>query len=383
MQGQQIEGRGTADPGAVQDLTDRLVVVTPRRGDALRWILGSWLALLALLRLARGRQGTLAALRIGFLAVLWLPGVALVLAAFEPSRIVEAGALALGALAVGALTDRLVRWPAGPAVPAAVVFLAHAIDLARGSTLIDRSIAGPNPAGGARFFGIGNELECILSVSVLIGTGAALAWWAGRTPRRPRAAPLAFGLTALVAAGIMGAGRLGADVGAVITLGAGGAAAVLASLPTRPSRRAIALAIAAPLGAIALLIVVDVVSGGGAHLTRSVLHAHGSGDVADVIRRRFADSFSSLKKPGWAVSFVIAVAAMAWLAASRDRLVRRVPREFAAGLIGAWFAVVIGAASNDSGPVILEIGAVMLLLGAGYASGLSRAPSQTAPTATL
>jgi hypothetical protein len=372
MQGQRIEGRGNADLRAVQDLADRLVVVTARRGDALRWILGSWLALLALLRLARGREGARAALRIGFLAVLWLPGVALVLGALGPSRIAEVAALALGALALGALTDRLVRWPVGPAVPAAVVFLAHAVDLARGSPLISRSIAGPNPAGGARFFGIGNELECMLSVSVLIGTGAALAWWARRGPRPPREAPLAFGVTALVAAGIMGAGRLGADVGAVITLGAGGAAAVLAALPTRPSRRAIGLAIAAPVAGIALLILVDVISGGGAHLTRLVLHAHGSADLVDVIRRRFSGSFASLGKPGWAVSFTIAVGVMAWLAARRDRIVRRVPREFAAGLIGGWFATVVGALSNDSGPQILEIGAVMLLLGAGYASALSR-----------
>jgi hypothetical protein len=371
MQGQQIVGRGTADPAAVQDMADRLAVVTARRGDALFWILGAWLALSALLGLARGREGTRAALRVGFLAVLWLPAVALLLAALDPTRIVEVAGLALGALALGASTDRLVRWPAAPALPAAVVFVAHAVDLTTGSTLIGRSLAGPNPAGGARFFGIGNELECMLSVSVLIGTGAALAW-AGRDPRVPRAAPFAFGLAALIAAGIMGAGRLGADVGAVITLGAGGAAAVLASLPTRPSRRAIALAIAAPVAAVGLLIMVDLASGGGAHLTRSVLHAHGSGDAADVVRRRFEGSFSSLKQPGWAISFAIAVGVMAWLAVRRDRLLRRVPHELAAGLIGAWFAVVVGAASNDSGPVILDIGAVMLLLAAGYAGAFPR-----------
>jgi hypothetical protein len=181
----------------------------------------------------------------------------------------------------------------------------------------------------------------------------------------------------------MGAGRLGADVGAVVTLGAGGAAAVLASLATRPSRRAIALAIATPAAAVALLIVVDVVSGGGAHLTRSVLHAHGSGNLVDVLGRRFTGSVSGLAKPGAAVSFAIGVAAMAWLAAARGQLVRRVPREFAAGLIGAWLAVVISAAANDSGPVILVIGAIMLVLAAGYAGAEPRARRQAAPMATL
>jgi hypothetical protein len=205
----------------------------------------------------------------------------------------------------------------------------------------------------------------MLSVSVLIGTGAALAWWVTGGGSR-RAVPFAFGAAALVAAGVMGAGRLGADVGAVITLGAGGAAAVVASLGARPSRRVLALAVAAPVAAVVALILVDVVTGGGAHLTRSVVDAQGSGDLVDVVRRRFQGSFSSLKKPGWATAFAVALVVLVWLAAQRERLFRRVPRELAAGLVGAWFAVVVGGASNDSGPVILDIGAVMLLLSAGY-----------------
>jgi hypothetical protein len=378
MQGQPIEGRGTADPKVVEDLANRLAVVTARRGDALRWILGSWLALLAALRLLRGAEGMRAALRIGLLGVLWLPGVALALGALAPSRIVEVAALALASLALGALTDRIVRRPFGPALPAAVVFAAHAIDLARGSPLIAASIAGPNPAGGARFFGIGNELECMLTVSVLVGTGAALSWWAARGGSR-RAISFAFAAAALVAAGVMGAGRLGADVGAVITLGAGGAAAVVASLGTRPSRRVLALAVAAPVAAIGGLILLDVVTGGSAHLTRSVVDSQGSGDLVDVIRRRLQGAFSSLKKPGWAAAFVIALAVMVWLAAQRERFLRRVPRELAAGLVGAWFAVLAGAVSNDSGPVILDIGAVMLLLSAGYVRALAVQPDPGRP----
>jgi hypothetical protein len=289
---------------------------------------------------------------------------------------------------LGVLTDRLVPWPLAPAIPAATVFVLHAIDLARGSTLIGASLAGPNPGGGARFFGIGNELEAILSVSVLIGTGAALAWryrGGGADARggdadargdagAGRAAPLAFAAVAIVAAGIMGAGRLGADVGAVITLGAGAAAAVIASLPGTPSRRTIVLGIAAPIAAVVLLILVDLITGGGAHLTRSVLDANGSGDLVDVVKRRFEGSFSSLKKPGWAVAFVIAVTAVVWLAVRRRQLLNGVPKLFGAGLVGAWFAVVIGALSNDSGPLILEIGAIYLLLATGYARSRPRTP---------
>jgi hypothetical protein len=137
----------------------------------------------------------------------------------------------------------------------------------------------------------------------------------------------------------------------------------------------IGLGIAAPILAIGVLILIDVIAGGGAHLTKSVLHANGSGDLIDLVRRRFAGSFSSLHKPGWAVAFVLALAAVVWLAARRERLLAGLERPFQAGLVGAWFAVVIGAISNDSGPLILEIGALMLLLAASYARGRPGSPS--------
>jgi hypothetical protein len=373
MQGQTIEGRGHADAQAVEDLDGRLAVVSGRRGSALQWFACAWLLLLAVGQWRFGERGVRAAVRIGLLAALWIAGVAMLTAALEPSRLTEAAIVGAGAVLLGALTDRFVPWPLAPAIPAATVFVLHAIDLARGSALIGASLAGPNPAGGARFFGIGNELETILSISVLIGTGAALAW-RYREADAGRAAPIAFAAVAVVAAGVMGAGRLGADVGAVITLGAGGAAAVIASLPGTPSRRTIALGIAAPLAAVVALIAVDLITGGGAHLTRSVLDANGSGDLIDVVKRRFEGSFSSLKKPGWAIAFVIAVTAVVWLAVRRRQLLAGVPRFFAAGLIGAWFAVIIGAISNDSGPLILEIGAIFLLLATGYVRSRPRTP---------
>ena len=379
VQGEPIEGRGTADPDAVEDMAQRLAVVTGRRPDALLWLVGAWLVLLVVLRWRGGDRGLRAALRTGLLAALWVPGVALLTAALEPSRIVEASVIGAGSVTLGALTDRLVRWPLAPAVPAAIVFAAHAIDLARGSPLIGASLAGPNPAGGARFYGIGNELEAMLSLSVLLGTGAVLAARAADArcaadpgPADARRVPVAFAAVAIVAGAIIGAGRLGADVGAVITLAAGGAAAVIASLGNAPSRRAIALAVAAPVAAIGALIVLDVVTGGGAHLTRSVVDAHGSGNLVDVARRRFEGSVTKLGNPGWLIASLLALSAVVWLAAHRRRFLEGLPRPFAAGLIGAWFAAVVGAIANDSGPVVLVIGAILLLLAAGYARSRPR-----------
>jgi hypothetical protein len=125
--------------------------------------------------------------------------------------------------------------------------------------------------------------------------------------------------------------------------------------------------------AVGALIVLDLAIGGGAHLTKSVLHAEGSGDLADIVKRRFEGSGSSLSKPGWAIASVLALAAVVWLATRRRRLLDGVPKAFAAGLIGAWFATVIGAISNDSGPLILVIGAILLLLGTGYVKSVPRA----------
>lgn len=367
MQGEPIETGGDADPAGLADSAERLSAVSGRRGPAVLSMLAAWLVLLAF---ARRR-----ALRLGLLAALWFPGLALVTAALAPGAVVECLILVLGAFALAAATDLLAPWPVAPAIPAAVVLAAHTADLALGSPLIAAAVTGPNPAGGARFFGVGNELEVILAVTTLVGAGAALEW------RRDLPAPAGFAVAAAVAALVLGAGRLGADVGAVITLAAGGGAAALAAVGRRPSRRALALVIAAPIAAVGVLVLLDLATGGGAHLTRSVVDANGSGDLWDVASRRFEGSVSSLKKPGQAVVFAAAVGGLAWMAWRRELLLGALARRepFRAGLVGAFVAVVVGAAANDSGPLMAEVGAVLLGLAVLYA----RSPTGTAAAATL
>ena len=102
---------------------------------------------------------------------------------------------------------------------------------------------------------------------------------------------MGFAVICAVAALFIGAGRLGADVGGVITLGAGAAAAVLASLPGGITRRAVVVAVLTPVLAVAVLAVVDVISGGDAHLTRSVLAADSPGELVDIAERRFDTSW--------------------------------------------------------------------------------------------
>jgi hypothetical protein len=190
---------------------------------------------------------------------------------------------------------------------------------------------------------------------------------------------------ALVGAVIIGAGRLGADVGEVITLGAGGAAAVVMSLPRGPSPRAIALAIIVPIIAVGALVLLDLAIGGGAHLTRTVSSSSGPGDFGKVILRRWRLSTDGLGHGS--TPFVIGVCVvllvlgvvkrrelLASLSGERERPLR-------AAVVGSFFAVVIGALANDSGPMIVMIGTVSLLLTMGYVR--SGTPTGTRPEARL
>ena len=81
------------------------------------------------------------------------------------------------------LADRLVAWPRGPAVPALAGLAAYTLDLAFGSPLIIRSLLGPNPLFGSRFYGIGNELEGTLAALLVVALGALLF---GRGPLAAR-----------------------------------------------------------------------------------------------------------------------------------------------------------------------------------------------------
>src|SRR5947209_8303579 len=195
-------GSGSDGPvgiGALNDFAARLRVVSGRRLPMLAALGVLWIVLALALRSRR-------ALRIGGLAVLWVLPVLLGFAALAPARAVEEIGAGAVALALAALTDALAPWPRAPLVPAAVALVAYAVDLAAGSSLIVRSLFGPNPLFGARFYGVGNELEATLPVLALAATAAALVP-AGRSRR----SALTFAAVGVVVALVLGAGRLGAD----------------------------------------------------------------------------------------------------------------------------------------------------------------------------
>jgi hypothetical protein len=133
--------------------------------------------------------------------------------------------------------------------------------------------------------------------------------------------------------------------------------------------RAVAVAIAVPVGALAALAIVDLASGGDAHLTRSVLRAGGLGDLGQLAERRLrlsADNFASYRT---SAAFWIAVALIVAGILARERIAALFAgRRYAgAGFVGAVAGAAAAVLVNDSGGLMLMICVLPLVLTAGVA----------------
>jgi hypothetical protein len=120
---------------------------------------------------------------------------------------------------------------------------------------------------------------------------------------------------------------------------------------------------------VALLALLDLVTGANAHLTRSVLDAGGLGDLGDVAQRRLQLSAHSFTRPIVFVFLPLIVALVALAVARRERLRAWLVGYPAmrAGLLGAVAATIVGTLANDSGALLLEIGTAYLLVFSGFA----------------
>lgn len=363
MTGRPIRDEGEIDIAALERL-DLRVSERPGRGAVigvplLAWLLATGLA--ALVFRARGARPACALLA---LSGVYLPALLLLGAALAPSEPVEALIAGLGAPLAALVTLAAVRGYPALAVACAITVTAHAVDVVTGSPLTSLSVLGPNPAGGVRFFGIGNELEAAIAVMVPLGVGA---WLGGTRERSPRFAAAAFVVAALLASLAFAPGRFGADVGAAIVLPSG--AAVAAALVLRLSLRTTVIALVAVIaGGLGLLVLGDLVSGGDAHLSRTVLGADGPGELGDAIVRRLrltARSFYDPAYPGLLVATLILLAIgyrarhriLSWFG---DRDAAR------AGFLAALAATLVGTVSNDSGAILLIIGTIYLAIAAGF-----------------
>ncbi|HEV7586012.1 MAG TPA: hypothetical protein VGO14_09560 [Solirubrobacteraceae bacterium] len=376
VRGSAIETGGKLDAGGLGALMARLPVIGGRRLKALGCLLAAWALLLALSAVwPRARAGVM---RGGALGVLWAPVVVLLPAAIEPSATIEYAIIACGCLALGFLTDRLLPWPRALLAPAIVGVLALTVDALAGSQLLMRALLGPNPALGARFYGIGNELKSGLAVLVLAAVAAALY-----PSVRGRRAVATFTLAGIVLAIVEGSARIGAGVGGVILVVAAFAVAsvIAARLPAEGrglTRRRALLVLISPIAGLAALAVLDLLTAHGTgHFTGSVLHARSAGDVRDVIERRYTAAWDELKNHAMPAATALALIYGVAGLRSRKRLLAPVASDPAwmAALAGGLTASVVGALVEDSGPVLLVVGVFALGCVTTYLWGRPRVPA--------
>jgi len=356
MRGRTIEADGTLDAPGLRAFAARLRVVGPRRLSAFGFLLCAWAALLiAAVCLTRARETRARAVRIGALAVMWAPVAVMVPAALAPSAGAEYALIAAVCLTLGALTDVLLAWPRALIGPAVAAPVAIVVDSLAHTQLLVRSVLGPNPILGARFYGVGNELKSALAVLVLCAVAAALYPCARHSRRRVLASVLAAGFLLAL---IEGSARLGAGVGGVILVCAGTAVTAVLLAPDASVRRRALLAILAPVAGLVVLAGIDLATAhGSGHFTGSVLHARSAGDVRDILVRRYKAAWGELHNHAMPLATAIALVCSGFAIRSRERLLVPVAGDqlWLAALSGGLAAGVVGALVEDSGPVLLVV----------------------------
>ena len=165
-----------------------------------------------------------------------------------------------------------------------------------------------------------------------------------------------------------------------ITLPAG--AAVAAAVVLGASRRGWLLVLLAPVAGLAALIAIDLISGGDAHLSRSVLDAEDTGAVGEVLEGRLRLAWGSVERNAdspflWAALALIGVAF--WRRRAVSAALAGAPRAALAGLAGALAAIVAGTLANDSGITLFVIGIWFVIPFAGliWVEGGGSAPARS------
>jgi hypothetical protein len=380
VRGAAIETAGKLDSASLRALMSRLRVIGGRRLKALGVLLGAW-ALLLLLSAPWPRARAFA-MRAGALGVLWAPLAVLLPAAIEPGAAAEYAMIAAACLALGALSDRLLPWPRALIAPALVTVIVLVVDALTGTQLLMRALLGPDPALGARFYGIGNELKSALAVLVLAAIAASLY-----PAVRGRRAVVTIALAGVLLALLEGSARIGAGVGGVILVGASFAVAsvMVAALGRdgrRLTRRRALIVLISPIAALAALALLDLATAHGTgHYTGSILHARSAGDLRDVIVRRYTAAWDELKNHAMPAATAVALVYAATGLRRRERLLAPVALDPAwlAALAGGLTAGVVGSLVEDSGPVLLVVAVFALGCVTTYLWGRPPAPREARP----
>lgn len=383
MRGKPIRTDGPLHIASLHALKARLGVISSRRLPAVAWLIAVWVLLLAAAYLPVGASVARTARRswarrMGALAILWLPAAELVPAAIEPTRTAEFVLLVGLCFGLAALTDRLLPWPRAPLAPAVVAVLALTVDALAGTQLLIRSLLGPNPILGARFYGIGNELKSGLAVLVFAAIAAALY-----PSTRSRGTASTMAGAGILLAIVEGSARIGAGVGGVILVSAGAAVATVMLLPGGVNRKRVLIAMAAPIAGLLALAVLDLLTAhGSGHFTGSILDARSANDIRDVIERRYGAAWDELRNHLMPVATAVALLLSALAVWRRERVLSPVASDpaWVAALSGGLAAGVVGALSEDSGPVLLVVAVLMLGCVLSYLWGQPQ--TQTTPRIT-
>ena len=370
MTGKPFTAEGEREPEELTPFRDRLDELGPRRNAALAFVFVGWLILYLAAGAIAGREKSQRRIRrIGGLSILWIPTVILVPAALgNPSAEAEYALIAGLALLLGYLSDRFLGWPRATLIPAVVGLTVITVDLALGSHLITRSILGPNPGYGSRFYGIGNELKPALMVLLLAGLAAALS---GKPKSRKNAAiVIGFGLGLGV---ILGSGRLGAGVGAAIIVASATAVAALMMLPGRMTAKRIAVLAAAPVLGLVLLAGLDLATAGGQGPYTSVLPG-GSDGLLEDIRRRSTLAWQQLWNGNMPIVTLTCLLAAAFAIRNREMFRPWPGPIWPAALIGGLAGGLIGSVTEDSGPLLIVVATITLTGVCSYLLGRPETP---------
>lgn len=144
------------------------------------------------------------------------------------------------------------------------------------------------------------------------------------------------------------------------------------------------LVLAIPVLALLVLFAIDLVLGGDAHLSRSVLAAGGLEEVGQVLERRIRLGANSFPRYIDSPFFIAALLAIAAGIVQRRRVAGWMAGRPAAvaGVVGAAAATLVGTLANDSAALLLMVGTGFVAAFCGLAWAVGPAPgSQRAPSA--
>jgi hypothetical protein len=134
-------------------------------------------------------------------------------------------------------------------------------------------------------------------------------------------------------------------------------------LPGGVNRKRVLLIMAAPVVALLGLAALDLLTAhGSGHFTGSILDARSASDIRDVIERRYGAAWDELRNHLMPLATAVALLLSALAIWRRERVLSPVASDpaWAAALSGGLTAGVVGALSEDSGPVLLVVAVLVL-----------------------